>query len=122
MSLPKIVHQLVKVLGYDDAIIIVSRWGGTRVFVPYGMTDVSQSQLTQVLGVERVRAISQALGGGSLDIPLCAQLLLSQRNTEILDRHESGEPISDLALRFRMTERTIYRILREARDERNSGL
>lgn len=110
--MPRIVQQLIDVLGYDDAITIVSRWGGAKVYIPDSIAGVQGSQLTNVIGVEKVMTIATQIGTGQIDIPLCASMLAAQRNTEIFERYEAGELVMDLALRFRMTERSIYRILK----------
>lgn len=109
--LPAIVQRMVDVIGWDDAISIVMRWGGTTVFFPDSVDAAMQSQISRVIGQDKAVQLGRKIGGGLVQLPRCAALLTQQRDAEIMQRRESGETVRDLALRFRLTERHVYRIL-----------
>lgn len=114
--IPAIVQRFIDVLGYDDAITIVTRWGGTTLYIPDTVDGALRSQLSRVLGPDKAVLLGRKIGGGSISIPMCARMIAAQRDAEIVARQSDGEAVRDLALRFRLTERHIYRILKEAQN------
>lgn len=117
LMIPAIVQRMIDVIGWDDAISLVMRWGGTTVYIPDTEDGAMHSQISRVIGQEKAVALGKKIGGGQLQMPKCALLLTQQRDVEIMQRRASGETVRDLALRFRLTERHVYRILSETDDE-----
>ena len=79
-----------------------------------------------VLPKELISEIQKYVNGVNLYIPkvqkeknICSSYKLEtyRRNTEIYDRFQKGEKVSELAAKYYLSEKSIYRILGEMKKE-----
>lgn len=103
-------QPVVDAVGFDAAIALVARWGGVTIT----LRSDPHCPVPQAIGAEAARTLETALGRGAMQVPRCLSWLLARRNEEIVARSLFGETHADLALRFKLTERQIRRILVDA--------
>lgn len=107
MSLAASMQPVIDAIGFDAAVTLVSRFGGVTIL----MRARDDDPLTLALGCTDATTLAAALGPGAMYIPRCMHWLLAKRNEEICARYLHGEPQSDLALRYRLSDRHIRNIL-----------
>ena len=123
-DLPRLLREMVALIGMQATLAIVQHYGGVRLYVPITMTP--EHILARQIGVDAACKLSAEYGG--LDhfyIPRAAVALRSARNTEIVDKFVKGITLRQLALSYGMTERGVTKILATqdvARDDRQTGL
>lgn len=110
--LARSMHPIVDAIGYDLAIQLVARRGGTRVLVR--ASPDPRDAVSAAIGHDAAVMLAAAIGAGHLDVPRCLFWILARRNEEILARSAHGETQEELALRFNLTERRIRQIFAEA--------
>jgi Mor family transcriptional regulator len=78
------------------------------------------------LGSKIALDLTEEHAGSQLYIPACYAHRLTQRDRELYDQHCAGVPREELAKRYKMTVRQVYRIIRRAdaieRETRNLQL
>lgn len=123
-DLPRLLREMVALIGMQATLAIVQHYGGVRLYVPITMTP--EHILARQIGADAAFKLSGEYGG--LDhfyIPRAAVALRSARNTEIVDKFVKGVTLRQLALSYGMTERGVTKILATqdvARDDRQTGL
>lgn len=115
MNFTRSVRQLIDAIGYDLALQLMSRAGGTRVRAP--AEPDPRDFVSECIGLEGARLLAEKLGPGQIDVPKGMNLTLRWRNEEIVARYDYGETQRELALAFRLTEKTIFRVIAESRAE-----
>lgn len=106
------VQPIIDAIGFDGALHLVARRGGTRVYV----SASPEGALAAAIGAHRAEMLTAAIGAGVLDVPKCMAWMLARRNEEICARYLYGETQADLAVRFGLTERRIWSILHTNED------
>jgi hypothetical protein len=115
-SLVKSMQPIIDAIGFDAAISLAARFGGTTVFL--AANTGPRDPLVNAVGTEAHARLVAALGVGPLAIARCLSWLLARRNEEIVNRYLSGETQAELALRFNLTERHVRSILRIERADK----
>ncbi len=110
---------IVDAIGFDAAITLLARLGGLTVVLP--LEPQARDLVASAIGVDRAKALAAALGGGQVLLPRATSWLLARRDEEVVVRAAAGETRTELALRFGLTERHVYRILAEASATNPSG-
>ena len=108
-ELPEVVQTLEGVIGLHAALKLVDRYGGTRVWVP-ALVDADHP-LAKLLGEQEAQGVAQIYGRRWLSVPRCAALLRAERARQVRARYDAGDDPRTLARAYRLTERTIWRIL-----------
>lgn len=111
-DLPELVLELEELIGLSAALVIVERWGGTRLFVPERLT--AEHRLVAAIGWEAAEQVVSIYAGDYLRVPRCAAMLRAKRNAELRARHAKGESAATLAREYAMTERNVWLILASA--------
>lgn len=106
--LPKRTAELVELIGFDAAMILVKEFGGTHLNIPKNPKPTHR--LVDVIGFIAFEKLCRYYGGGQLEIDLCANLLNKQKQRLILNGVAQGKTNAQLAREFRTTERQIRRI------------
>jgi len=107
--LPETVRMVVKIIGLEKAMLLVSKFGGTQIYV--GKTINQDGILARTIGVKAAIQLSKDLCYGSyLNVPKANSLQVAIRNQEIKDLKKQLSS-HDLAVRFNLTERHISRII-----------
>ncbi len=110
--LPEFMHEIIRVVGIDAAIIIVQARGGVRLYVPK-VADPTH-WLANAIGVSAMAALIAEMGGDEIEIPFCKEALIAIKERAILKKAQSGKSQSALAREYKMTERGIRKLLRRA--------
>ena len=113
--LTRAMQPIVDAVGFDAAITLVAVFGGTRPTLP--ARPGADDAISAVIGVDKAEQLVQRVGPGPLDVPRCLNWLAARRNEEICARYLAGETQTELARRFRLTERHIRRVVQASIDE-----
>ena len=111
---PGVFQEAVQLIGEEAAAKLVAQYGGVRLYIPG--TPRHGHPLHQLLGQEAAQQLSGEFGGMTVDIPRACMLHNAQRNTLILADRAAGMSQRELALKYRLTERTIRKIAKLARN------
>ncbi len=117
-DLPESLREIVDLIGLPATLRLVESYGGMiALYVP---RDVDPDHhLAQAIGITAARKLATRYGADTLrNIPRCVDGLRRIRNADIRARHPR-ESAAALALAFHLTERQIWSILAEGRDEPN---
>lgn len=126
--LPDSVQALITVIGFNETLELVRLMGGTTYPLRQGYTKNSQSRvayLEEIIGSEAAGRLVEAMAPCNLFIPRCETALYELRNRKIrsqFDRQTAGgtpayEAVNDLALAHRLSDRHVWRILKQADKE-----
>lgn len=76
--------------------------------------DLSElhQEYARVIGVENLIALSKYFGGTQIYIPKVEELLKNKRYRQISEEYD-GTNIQELAVKYHISESTIYRIVRD---------
>lgn len=103
--------ELVKTLGLPAALRLVERFGGTRLpYLPPADKVKPDHPLVEVIGLEALRDICGLWPQERPYIPLAAQYLRDERDRE-LQRDAAELTVPQLARKYEITERHVYRVL-----------
>lgn len=121
--LPESARLFVQLIGLPKAVMLIQTWGGTTFPVSKNQTRLGQIRhegLAEVVGMEAAKVLTKHFGGEVLSIPLCQAAMLELRNRAIrsefdeLTRDHSGiYAAGQLARRYQMTERHVWRVLKQ---------
>lgn len=101
--------ELQEVIGLDNTLKIVERWGGVKLYVPQDIPG--NHKIAQLIGKEAADALARYCGLERLNIPLARDYRRAMRNNEIYTRHKAGESVNDLALEYGISARQLWEIL-----------
>jgi hypothetical protein len=121
--IPASLLQIVALIGLEAALKLVKAYGGVRLYVPKKID--ADHPLVELIGYPAARALAAEFGGQPhFDIPKCEAALREARNRQIRQDRAMGHSIRELALKYRLTERGIEKILGAGllRDERQAEL
>lgn len=118
--LPETFTQLVTVIGFQAALQLVQRMGGTSF--PLGKHRVVHFSLSEIIGEKLALRLETAFKGQrTLYIPKCDQAIRQLRNQLIrqqfdeLSQHQNAiKVVKQLAREHRITERWVWEILNKA--------
>jgi Mor family transcriptional regulator len=65
-----------------------------------------------LVGVEAALKTAKAFGGLALAVPKLDSIYREERDKEIRDAYDRGEPVRRLARRYNLTARRVYNILK----------
>ncbi|ADP87634.1 Mor transcription activator domain protein [Nitratidesulfovibrio vulgaris RCH1] len=122
-ALPAAAREIAALVGLPKTLQLVERLGGTTFPVPKRATKVGELRyfmLADVVGVEAADLLCRHYGGTNLYVPRCAEALRKARDAEIVatfDREtkekSASAVVAELALRYRLSDRRIWLILKE---------
>lgn len=110
--LPASVRELLTVISAGGVVSLIRNRGGTRLAVP--RTVDKAGQIRQWLNDSDTEKFCQYYGGLELNLPRCLDAMLAARNLLILEDKRAGLTLTDLALKYQMTERNVTNALRRA--------
>lgn len=105
LSLARSMLPIIEAIGWDAAITLVARFGGTTI------SPRASGPIASCIGADAAQRLASIIGPGVIHIPRCMSWALARRNEEIAARYAYGETQAELALRFGMTDRHIRSIL-----------
>ncbi len=115
--LPRVLAEMAEVIPATDVLKLAERFGGTRLYFPW-QPPGETSELARVLGVSAAQALSARYSGDVIEMPLAALAFQTMRDREIDALGAKGESAGQLARRFKLTRRSVTRILSTARRRR----
>lgn len=110
-DLPESLQEIAEVIGLDQTLVLVRRFGGCRIYIP---ASVDGHSLVDVLGKDGAHALASIYGGEHVEIP---RAIKAVRDRAIRARFygtdgTDGEGYQDLALAYMLTERQVRRIIK----------
>lgn len=110
----RIVKELADTIGLADAIALVRRWGGRRLYCPVQVGPGDPLALT--MGLESARRLVAAFGGQSLQLPAERNALLDLRNAAIVAAAAGGQSHEKIGITYGLTRQAVSHILRVNRE------
>lgn len=107
--LPDSVRILIKIIGFEKAMQLVNRFGGTQVYI--AKVANPSCPVAKLIGIDSLKKISKEYCAGSyLNIPKANALQIALRNQEI---RELKKTLSnrEIAIKLNLSSRQITRIL-----------
>lgn len=126
-ALPETVHELIALIGQEKALRLVSVFGGVTLLIPQGRRKCGEAlsdAIAAVIGAEALQKMRPYfLGCEPLYVPRCTAALSAVRDRHIrqeYDRMTMCEDLSGncaaslLAVRFRLSDRSVFKILKRS--------
>lgn len=110
--LPDSIKSLMSVLSMDTVYKLIDNYGGTRLIVPK-VADCDH-ELAYLMGMDDLVKFCHLLGGSVFECPRCMKALRAVQDNRILQEKRAGATLSQLARRYRITERCVTYSLRRA--------
>ena len=78
------------------------------------LTDLKEQhrQYAEIIGVENLISLAKVYGGTNIYIPQMSELLKNQKYSLIIKDYTGGN-IKELARKYNVSERTVYRLVRD---------
>jgi len=102
-------QEIEQIVGQDAFAKLVERYGGSRLYVPHTLPPAHP--LCQLVGSDTAGKLTADFGGLSIDIPRALAAQIERRNDSILAERSGGITVRKLAFKYRLTERTIRKII-----------
>ena len=114
-DLPATARELVEVIGIDACIDLVKMFGGDDLKIPEIVNGTSRMWdiLEETVGPKAAEKLVHRYGGTPIYIPTCHLALIHQRDRNIIQRFDAGEPFDKLRREHKITRRHLYRILKK---------
>jgi Mor family transcriptional regulator len=116
--LPHVLSLLLPEIGEDGLARLVQEFGGQRLYLSDGERAVRK--LAPVLGDETSEKIAKVMTENIMtrfDVPSMHDYRVLQKSIQIEADYNAGEFVRDIAKKFSMTERGVYKALRKLRDD-----
>ncbi|WP_431511650.1 hypothetical protein [Variovorax sp. DAIF25] len=117
-ALPPALRELVRVLGMDDALVLVSAMGGGRISVPHKARE--GNELALLLGAVAFDKLVKEYGGESLLLPKVDSYLRELRHEQVRRAKAQGLDVDEIAERTGYTRRHVFNILGGYADSRDA--
>lgn len=116
-ELPEMGREFVRMIGLPRSIELFRALGGVDFPAPRGENNnrlgaIRFDMLAEVVGVDAAKVIIKEYGGEKLYIPKCQNALIAVRNRRIVREFDKGASVFELALKFRLSDRQIEKILK----------
>jgi len=109
-DLPLLLQDWVELIGLDNTMKMVERWGGVRAYIPQPKSLTPDHWLPQLIGMEAAVALAQVHGGEGPLVPMAARALDKLKEALIRIDIGNGMSVRDIALKHRVHERRVWRI------------
>ncbi|SOZ12064.1 Mor transcription activator family protein [Cupriavidus taiwanensis] len=129
--LPAMIRAVVNAIGIPAAIKLVEQLGGSTFPVPMRKNaagEIRYQVLADAVGDEAASQLVELLGGQEIYVPLCSAALRELRDRQIRSdfdlitrEHSALHAVATLAIRYKMSDRQIWRILNQTDREADSG-
>lgn len=122
---PEIAKELVRVAGLNACLTLVQQFGGTEICIPQGKNARgidAAAAFEELIGVEALKALQKHfVSCEKLYIPSCTKAMNFMRNSMIVCEFDmliaqgesANNTVKTLALRFSLSDRRIWEILKE---------
>lgn len=109
--LPRVAHEIARIIGEFDAVRLCRRFGSRRLYIPQVITH--DHPIALCIGFEQAERLAASFGGDSLDIPCLAVRRIRSIHQQIISDAEHMSQ-KQLAEKYRRSPRQIRNILRSA--------
>ncbi|MCE7915392.1 MAG: hypothetical protein DYH15_12130 [Nitrosomonas sp. PRO4] len=106
--LPESCLEWSGVIGVNNVLKIIAKWGGTRLYVPVAINE--QHPIAQLIGIKAAEKLVSYCGGDYIEPPVGLVAKLSIRNAQIKEDNKAMSQ-SQLARKYNLTIRQIRNIL-----------
>jgi hypothetical protein len=111
--LPKLVRDLIQLMGEADAVALVRSCGGQRLWIPVKPSDAHA--LAHVLSHKGFERLCAAYGGAPLRIDQCKAAITAYRNACLVADYSAPKPhnldINQLVMKYGLCARSVERLL-----------
>lgn len=128
MRLPKSVQQIADVIGRDKALRLVrelprcgSRSRRRNLYIPTADNLRDDHKLIGLVGKEDALALTEALGGQTIQPALCRYMERAMANRRILALRDLGRSVAEIAAELQVTEKWAGMVV-EAREMHQAGI
>ena len=88
----------------------------TEADLPAGALNYDMRAVSNAVGLRAALDIMLALGGSTLYVPRPEELLRWLRDQRICSEYDAGGRVKDICYRYRLSERTVYKVLKGPRE------
>lgn len=123
-DLPESLQQMIEAIGEVATLALVEEFPGTTQRLP-AISNVATHHFVPVIGEVLLMGLVKALGGSrDIYIPRCLEGMRKKRDQAIVREYLAGTPVNELALKYHLSDRHIWRILKETnmQDDRQAEL
>lgn len=123
-DLPESLQQMIAAIGPNATMALVEAYPGTTQRLP-AISNVATHPFKEVIGEVLLMGLVKAIGGSrDIYIPRCLDGVRRKRDQAIVREYLASAPVSDLALKYHLSDRQIWRILKETnmQDDRQQAL
>lgn len=113
-TLPESLRDIAEIIGLPKALGLAERLGGTRIRVPVKYRD--DHYIVPIIGHKAWSKFWYEFQGQHMDLPRNAAYLRSLRNQQICVEYYGKYTAGKIALRYQITERSVYKIVSEMHD------
>lgn len=106
--LPASLRQLAESASPSLALKVASIYGGRLMYVPRAITP--ECRLARDLGEREARLVLDAVGFGSLKVPMCTAILRHRRDERMRADRRNGASHAQIALKHNVDIRTVERV------------
>ncbi|MGR9014154.1 MAG: Mor transcription activator family protein [Gammaproteobacteria bacterium] len=117
--LPPQARQLVRLIGLPNALKILEARGGITLRIPVNAQEAVV--LKEIVPIEAIIALCQALGGQRLELPKLDKIVLQIRN-QAMQQERKTLSAPQVARRYGLTRRQVINICRPVEDDRQADL
>lgn len=117
-TLPPALRELVRVLGFADAMRLVSAMGGARITVPHKVRE--GHELALLLGLESFGKLVKEYTGESVMLPKLDSYLRELRHEQVRQCKAQGLDVDAIVERTGYTRRHVFNILGGYADSRDT--
>ncbi|MEN7431419.1 Mor transcription activator family protein [Chromobacterium sp. TRC.1.1.SA] len=124
--LPEMAQLIATLIGLPKALRLIEAWGGTTFPISKNKRrdgQIRYEALAEVVGVDAADIMTRHFGGEVLAIPRCAAALREVRDRMIREEFDcitahlsASHTVTQLAIKFQMTERNVWMILKKSND------
>lgn len=113
--LPAFAVEMMDVMGEEPALKLIVALGGAKLDVPEPTQRRSTrfERLAEIVGGDAASAFVDRWGGIELQVPKCSHALRLLRNRSIVQGYLDGLRPNELAVKFDLTRRHIFKILKK---------
>ena len=109
--LPDSAKFLLNFISLESLVLLISEYGGSRII----LSKKTINKLNQLIDKEEVLKLKNGIGNETYTVPRCKSAMNAMRNAQILqDKRQNKMTIGQLAIKYGLTDVTIYRCLRRA--------
>lgn len=112
--LPETAQRIHDLVGLESMVRLVNKWGGCHLDFPRHRESFQTSMVVHAIadeiGLADALKLADLFQGSRLHVPTCKKALQKLVESEIKAELDKNTPAHVLARRFKLTERSIWRI------------